>query len=79
VKANTMFESNHQAALHDLEKVLALIRLVPAPEGPNDDGVERLLEMAVASYKEKMAAPIDIRPKFSQAAPQLTPLSSPTR
>lgn len=52
-----MFESNYLAALRDLEKVLALLRLVPAPEGANEDGVERLLEMAVASYKEKWLLP----------------------
>ncbi len=73
-----MRSTNHQAALHDLEKVLALLRSVKAPEGATEDGVEHLLELAVASYEQKMVLPINTGKKPT-GAPQLTPLPSSTR
>jgi uncharacterized protein YutE (UPF0331/DUF86 family) len=47
-----MPEPNHQAALHAIEKALALIRSVQALEGTDKDGVEHLLEMAVENLKK---------------------------
>jgi hypothetical protein len=48
----TMPEPNHQAALHAIEKVLALMRSVQTLEGTNKDGVEHLLEMASENLKK---------------------------
>jgi hypothetical protein len=48
----TMPESNHQAALLAIEKVLALMRSVQTLEGTDKDGVEHLLEMAVENLKK---------------------------
>ena len=47
----TMSESNHQAALLAIEKVLALLRSVKTLEGTDKDGVEHLLQMAVDNLK----------------------------
>ena len=46
-----MSESNHQATLLALEKVLALIRSVKTLEGTDKDGVEHILQMAVDNLK----------------------------
>jgi hypothetical protein len=45
-------KSNHQAALHAIEKVLALLRSVQTLEGTDKDGVEHLLEMAAENLKK---------------------------
>ena len=46
-----MSESDHQATLLAIEKVLALLRSVVTLEGTDKDGVEHLLQMAVDSLK----------------------------
>jgi len=46
-----MPESNHQATLLAIEKVLALLRSVKMLEGTDKDGVEHILQMAVDSLK----------------------------
>jgi hypothetical protein len=46
-----MSESDHQATLLAIEKVLALLRSVKTLEGTDKDGVEHLLEMAVEKLK----------------------------
>jgi hypothetical protein len=45
-------QSNHDAALLSIEKVLTLLRSVQTLEGTDKDGVEHLLEMAVESLKK---------------------------
>ena len=47
-----MLNSNHQAALLAIEKVLPLLRSVQTLEGADKDGVEHLLDMAVESLKK---------------------------
>ena len=44
---------NHQAALHAIEKALALLRSMQTLEGTDKDGVEHLLEMAVENLRER--------------------------
>jgi uncharacterized protein YutE (UPF0331/DUF86 family) len=46
-----MSESDHQATLLAIEKVLALLRSVETLEGTDKDGVEHILQMAVDSLK----------------------------
>ena len=46
-----MSESDHQATLLAIEKVLALLRSVKMLEGTDKDGVELILQMAVDSLK----------------------------
>jgi hypothetical protein len=46
-----MSESDHQATLLAIEKVLALLRSVKTLEGTDKDGVEHILQMAVDSLK----------------------------
>ena len=46
-----MSESNRQATLLAIEKVLALLRSVNTLEGTDKDGVEHLLQMAVDNLK----------------------------
>jgi uncharacterized protein YheU (UPF0270 family) len=46
-------ESNHEAALLAVEKVLTLLRSVQTLEGTDKDGVEHLLEMAVESLRKQ--------------------------
>jgi uncharacterized protein YutE (UPF0331/DUF86 family) len=45
-------KSNHDTALHAIEKALALLRSVQTLEGTDKDGVEHLLEMAVENLKK---------------------------
>lgn len=45
-------KSNHQAALLAIEKVLALLRSMQTLEGTDKDGVEHLLEIAIANLKK---------------------------
>ena len=46
-----MSESNHQATLLAIEKVLALLRSMKTLEGTDKEGVEHILQMAVDSLK----------------------------
>ena len=46
-----MSESDHQATLLAIEKVLALLRSVKTLEGTDKDGVEHIPQMAVDSLK----------------------------
>jgi len=45
-----MLNSNHQAALLAVEKVLALLRSVQTLEGTDKGGVEHLLDMAGEAF-----------------------------
>jgi hypothetical protein len=45
-------QSNHDAALLSIEKVLTLLRSVQTLEGTDKDGVEHLLEMAIENLKQ---------------------------
>jgi hypothetical protein len=47
-----MLNSNQEAALLAIEKVLALLRSVQTLEGTDKDGAEHLLDMAVENLKK---------------------------
>ena len=47
-----MSEWNQESTIRAIEKALALMHSVQSLEGPDKDGVEHLLEMAVENLKK---------------------------